>query len=437
MNTASLRIPGMVRWGIYLFLFSLCYENFDPLGISASFTMTKLAGSIFAVLCIWRMPGVLTHQHWTVRWLLALWLALAFVTLYAEFSHPVPRSAFKGTLLSLSQCFLLYWLCVNVLRDKRTASYGLLAFAVSAALMSVLMKLGVGRQAIREGAEFERITFLGANANMIAIWAATGIIIITGIVIGNILRWGVWRYVLLAFVLPMLTVMTESGSRGAAISLLLGMACFLFSGGNLEKRLYMVLAALSVGITLFCLSKNSVLADRMSQTVDSGTMAGREFIWPAALKMIEEKPIMGWGMWNPDDFVDTPAIHLGALEGSDPHNVFLAFFVFGGILVGLPFLYMSGWWLYRPFSFRRGPWGLLPLALAVFMLSTMFKAGGFYITKIPWFVLAFASAATMTTNRTHFGRQNQRPVSAKRIGAEDPTELLEPPLQHSPATHEG
>ena len=385
--------------------------------------MSKMVGILFAAVCIFKMPHIFTKQHWTVSALVLLWLVLATSTVIAEFSHPVLRTAFLGSLLSLTQCFLLYWLCSNVLRDRKTAACGLLAFAISAALMSVLMKLGIGRQALRESAEFERISFLGANSNMIAIWAATGIIIIASLVTGNILRWGRWRYGLLVFVAPMLTVITESGSRGAAISLVLAMACFLFAAGSLYKRIYLALAVLGICVGFYFASKNSVLADRLHRTAETGTMAGREEIWPAAVRMIGQKPILGWGMWNPEDYNENPSTHLGELEGGDPHNVFLGFFVFGGVLAGVPLLYMSGWWLYRTFLARRGPWGMLPCAMTIFMLSTMFKAGGFYVTKIPWITLAFATAAVLPQVKPKKRRLRQKSRKAADTQSQ-PSELL-------------
>jgi O-antigen ligase len=425
-DATATRMPALVRWTLYVFLFSLCFENFDPFDIFASFTITKMVGILFALACFWQVPSIFTNQHWTVRLLAWLWLVLAGATILAELAHPVVRSAFSGVLFSLAQCFLVYWLCTNVLRDWRTAAYGLLTFAASAALLSVLMKLGIGRVALRESAEFERVSFLGANSNIIAIWAATGIIIITELVTGNILRWGIWRYGLLVFVAPMLVVMMESGSRGAAISLFLGMACFLFASGSAYKRLYIGLAAIGVCLGMFYLSKGSVLADRMQRTVDTGTMAGREELWPAALKMIQQKPLLGWGMWNPEDYNESPCTFLGELQGADPHNVFLGFFVFGGILVGLPFLGMSGWWLYVTLLRRRGRWGMIPLALTVFMLSTMFKAGGFYVMKIPWIALAFANAAILPYGRKKTQRSHQTNRRTTRVRDQQPVLTPEP-----------
>ncbi len=285
-GTASPRMPGVVRWSMYILFFSLCFENFDLFGGSAFFTISKMAGILFAVACFWKAPRVFISQHWTIQALTWLWLVLAIATMIAELSHPIPRSAFVGVMLSLTQCFMLYWLCVNIFRDRQTTAYGLLAFAYSAALMSLLMKLGIGRQTIQESEFFQRVSFLGANSNMIAIWAATGIIIVTSLVTGNQLRWGSWRYGLLLFITPMLTVMTESGSRGAAISLVLAMVCFLFAGGSWYKRSLIGIAVLGVYLGLFYISKDSVLVDRLQRTANTGTMAGREEIWPSALKMI-------------------------------------------------------------------------------------------------------------------------------------------------------
>ncbi len=415
-SVAAPRISQVVRWTCYAFCFSLCYENFDPFGISASFTLTKMLGILFALACFWKMPDLFVRPHWTVRLLVGLWLWLAISTFIAELSYPVYRTAFRGALFAQAQCFVLYWLSLNVLRDRRTAANGLLAFVAGAALMGVLMKLGIGRAVMREGMFFERVSFLGANANLIAIWAGIATLVIVGLVTGNILRWGRWRYGLLIFVVLLLVVIIGSGSRGAAISLVLGMACFLLAAGSLDKRIFIGLAALGVCAGFFCLSKGSVLADRMMKTRETGSMAGREELWSAAIRMIEQKPLLGWGVWNSVNERGAGEIPRGDLQGMDPHNAFLAFFVFGGVFAGIPFVLLNLCWLYEAYLARRGPWGVLPLAVTVFIVSTMFKGGGIYVAKIPWIMLAFATAATLPnaqirTRRLH--PKNRRAASQR------------------------
>jgi len=414
------RMPAVVRWSLYVFFFSLCFENYDPFGISTAFTLSKMAGILFALACFWKVPGLFVRQHWTVRLLLWLWLWLAIVTFVAELEFPVPESAFRSVLIAQAQCFMLYWLSVNVMRDRRTAAYGLLTFIASAALMCVLMKLGIGRQVYREGMFHERISFLGANSNMIAVWSGIAILIIVGIVTGNVLRWDNRRYALLVFIVPLLTAMTESGSRGAAISLVLAMACFLLTAGSLDKRILIGLAAVGICLGFFYLSKGSVLADRLQKTAETGSMAGREALWPAAIRMIGKRPLFGWGMYNATTDELAPVISRGDLEGNDPHNAFLAFFVFGGAFAGGAFLTLNLYWLYQAFSSRHRHWGILPFAMTVFVVSTMFKGGGFYIAKIPWGVLAFATASS--TSRRQLGPIH-RPQAKKRATVTPADEL--------------
>lgn len=405
------RTPKVVRWTLYAFLFSLCFENFDPFGISASFTLAKMTGMLFAVACVWKIPGIFVNQHWTVRLLLWLWLWLAFVTFLGELEFPVDRTAFLGVLLAQAQCFLLYWLLINVLRDRRTAAFGLLAFTFSAAMMSILMKLGIGRQVYREGMSHERISFLGANANLIAIWSGIAILIIVGIVTLNIFRTDNRRYWLLLLILPMLVVMTESGSRGAAVSLILSVTCFLLTPGSINRRILIGLAGVGICLGFLFISRDSVLAERFRKTAETGSMAGREEFWPAAIRMIGERPLLGWGMYSALTGDETTSIPRGELAGNDPHNAFLAFFVFGGVFAGCTFLIIILYFLYWSFAARKRYWGILPLALSVFIISTLFKAGGFYIAKIPWCILAFVSVSCVPSRQQSSIRRHR----ARRI----------------------
>ncbi|MEI6178172.1 MAG: O-antigen ligase family protein [Verrucomicrobiota bacterium] len=415
------RMPSAVRWTLYIFLFSLCFENYDPFNMSGSVTLSKMAGILFALACFWKAPGIFVRQHWTVLLLLWVWLWLAIVTFVAELEFPVSETAFRNVLFAQAQCFLLYWLSVNVLRDRRTAAYGLLAFTASAALMCVLMKLGIGRQVYREGMFHERISFLGANSNIIAVWSGISLLVIVGIVVGNVMRWDYRRYGLLLLVAPMLVVMIESGSRGAAVSLVLAMACFLLTAGSLDKRILIGLASVCICLGFYYLSKGSVLADRFQKTAETGSMAGREELWPAAIRMIGKRPLFGWGMYSATSDELAPVIPRGDLEGNDPHNAFLAFFVFGGAFAGVAFVTLNLYWLYRTFTARNRRWGILPFAMTVFIVSTMFKGGGFYIAKIPWVILAFSTASCIPRRQQELIRL-RRP---KRRASASPTDAPE------------
>lgn len=374
-------LSKLVRYALCLFAFSICFEYYDPWGMSGWFTLSKMAGILLGVACVWDSRRVLLRVHWSVLALGWTWFVLAFSTLLvARFE--------LGPLVSLAQCFVLYWLCTSIFRDRNTAVNALLAFACGAFLVSILMILGIGIEAQSEGA-FERITFLGTNANMIGIWETVGIVIVIGVVVQNPLNWGRFRFALLLLLPLLLHTLVNTGSRGAAVSLGMGLLCFLLTKGNLWKRIAGVLLAFTLIAAAFWWAQDSILSARMTKTLDAGSLAGREELWPAAISMIQQKPILGWGMWGDG----TIAADLGELNGKDPHNVFLAFFVFGGVFAGVPLLLLALWWVQSSYRARKSPWGVLPLALGVVILSSMFKGGGFYLAKVAWFILALMTAS--------------------------------------------
>jgi O-antigen ligase len=325
---------------------------------------------------------------WVLLW---LWLVAAVSTLLAEFETTVLWNAFVGFFLTLAQCFCLYWLGSTVLCNRRTAAWGLLSFAAGAATMASLVALGIGRKAIQEG-DFQRVTFLTANANIIGVLAAVGILVVLGLISADVLGLKRLRFALLVLVPPMLGALIRSGSRGAVVSLGLGLFCFLLMVGSWLRRVLIGACVISLALAVFLLSQGGILGNRMQESISNLSMSGREELWPAAVALALQKPMLGWGVGFVSGVRARDSV-LGATGARDPHNAFLAWFVFGGLLAGVPFAILAGWWLYRAYWCRRGQWGMLPLALAVVIISTLAKGGGFYISKVAWVVLAFVTAA--------------------------------------------
>jgi O-antigen ligase len=382
------RMPRVVQFWLFALMFSLCFEGYAPWGDASSLTVSKAAGVMLSMVSFWRWQNVFVKTHSTVWSLFWLWVVLATSTLLGGHDN-VSMSATMEPLITLGQCFVLFWICTNIFRDRVTAAYGLVVFAAGAAIMGTLMVIGIGRSTLGEGS-YARMTFMGTNPNALAMYMTVAIIAILGVFLANVLPLGRWRYALLLLVVPVVVALPQMGSRGAIVSLSLGLACLLSAPlARARNGIAIWLVVLCTCVAFYHVSKNSILSQRIQLTVETGSMAGRQAIWQTVVGMIEEKPIRGWGMGGGRTFSVTYP-----LEGSDPHNAFLAFFLFGGLLSGIPFLCMSVWWLYATYCISRWcVWNTLPLALTVVILSTLSKGGGVYMYKIVWILLAFATAA--------------------------------------------
>jgi O-antigen ligase len=134
---------------------------------------------------------------------------------------------------------------------------------------------------------------------------------------------------------------------------------------------------------------------------EAGSLAGREHIYPAALDMISERPLLGWGPIE-NQFEIAARIGEEKKDRRDAHNIVLDLLSSTGILGTIPFLIGYALAVRGAWRARRGPYGILPLALmAVTFMGCM--SGTWIASKILWLTLAIAIATGATAPRRHIG----------------------------------
>ena len=95
----------------------------------------------------------------------------------------------------------------------------------------------------------------------------------------------------------------------------------------------------------------------------------------------------------------------------DTHNLFLWLFTEQGIVGAAPFCIGLALCSRAAWRARRGPRGLLPLALLVAIL-TVNMSGTYYVAKWFWFILAYCLASEPPLRRR---RPESRLLSANRL----------------------
>jgi O-antigen ligase len=298
---------------------------------------------------------------------------------------------------SLIQCVVFYYVVQAIFRDQRTAFNTLLVFSISSVVVSILMIRGIGAQESGTEKGLVRFTFFGMHPNSLALFLAIGIVIIAGIVIENPRSFGLWRYLLLLCVPILLKAAFMAGSRGALVSLVLGIIPFLFTRKSAWIRIlvWFQLVGFAVLIMIFALNSD-ILMLRMEKTISTGDSAGREDLWRFAVEKIAENPILGLGFTGMTRCINEVS------DVSDPHNGFLAIFMLTGFFGGTLFLSVTVWWLKIALRARKTVWGYLPLALFVVVVSAFVKSGGIYLFKIVWLMFAFIGSmrALTSTNKS-------------------------------------
>lgn len=134
----------------------------------------------------------------------------------------------------------------------------------------------------------------------------------------------------------------------------------------------------------FLASSGRVFSYISSGGIDISQTSGREFVYKDALKLITDKPILGYGLFKYSDFTIFP------------HNIFLEILLNGGI-VYLSFTIILGYLFFKKFKFiiQKEPENILALAIFIFPITELMFSGTYLETPLFWFVIAYVFSYTV------------------------------------------
>jgi O-antigen ligase len=369
--------PGpAVRIGFAIFVASIPFET--VLGLE-TLSLSRIIGSVFFLIAL-TQPEVCFRRPPAAFWWFEAYYAVFLVNAY-----------FRGSLvnvgaLTLGQLLILFWIASNLLRYPKVFLGTLHMFVASCFTLSVLQLAGKTTRV--EGVD--RISALGEDPNSLGAVLSLGLLTVLCIsygrretkgILARLAAWFCGGVIVLAVV--------RTGSRGAAVALACGVGVLMLTKGSAWMRLRNVVVAGIALISLVALvATNEVSRRRWEVSVERRSMAGREFIYPAAVRMFLQKPVLGWGAGN-------HIVELGARTGNptrDTHNLYLWVLTEDGVIGAIP--YFAGLWLCwrAAWRARRTSHGLVPLAL----LSTTLIMNmdlTWQCRKIQWMVLGLAMAS--------------------------------------------
>jgi len=382
----AVRANPVVRAALYLFVLSIPFElphSAIPLEIPTLTGFLFLGATLLnPSTCYQRLPGALL---WFVGYLWVFGVA-AYVNGVDD------ESGVLRLFIAMVQLVLLFWVIVNLLADRRVLGGVLLSLVAACTVRAGMQLLGVGATAREVWTGGARVTALGQNANLSAIILAAGLVAALGLR-GRSHR-GLPRIGLLAWPLAALfgAAIIQTGSRGGLLCAGAGVVVFLLRGRTLGQRLrHGVLAVLTLGALAWGAYKSELMRNRFESAAREGNLAGRERIYPAALAMVRERPLLGWG---PVDNQAEIAARVDRLQDGrrDAHNLVLEVLTTTGLMGTVPFLIALGLCLGNGWRSRASPAGVLPLALlATVLVGTVM--GTWIASKILWLALAVAAGA--------------------------------------------
>lgn len=372
----------LLRWALYGFIFSLPFDAPGRLPLE----LTTLTGAAFLAvtllqprLCYGRRP---TPLWWLLGYLYAYWLA--YVLGGARFTTDAVRSS-----LFYIQGLMIFCACFNLMRDERVARRVLITLALGAGILALMTVFGIGKIV---DSDTQRATVFGQNANRAARVLCAGLLAAIGLVFGRPRvafrpSWMVWPAAAL-----MGLAMIMGGSRGGLVALAAGLFMFAFTGKTFGIRLRNIIVALLTIALAAWGALQSPLMQRRIQLAAQGNLAGRQEIFPAALQLFKNRPLMGWGPSNQYMLAVRlglpPQLHLTR----DTHNLFLEVLTSTGLAGSIPFLTGLGLCCLAAWRARRGTEGILPTAQMMALLAGNLS-GNYIMLKLQWVLLAYVVAS--------------------------------------------
>ena len=380
------RVNRIVLAAFYLMVFSFNFEMPDRGGweIPAMTAALFLASTPLALrACYGRIPPALL---WFAGF---LWVFGASSLLHGWVNFGDVRHYF----IVLVEAILVGWASINLFSRVAVGVTALWCYVFSALARSVLPMIGVGRTSYTVWTGGERVTAFGQNANFSAILLAAGLVTLIGLTFGRRATSRVMRLAALPIGVLIGTATIETGSRGGLLALGGGLVALVFTaGGNLKVRLRNgLVTALALGVLAYSAFTATVMKNRLEATAETGTLAGREQLWPSLIDMALEKPLAGWGPINNQYEVANRTTDM-AREHRDAHNLLLELFTALGLAGAVPFLIGLGMAVVGAWRGRTSPYGIVPLALiAVFLVANI--STNLVAYKPFWWVLALALAS--------------------------------------------
>lgn len=393
-------------------MFTLPFDEVDLGFLSEDLSIARIAGfAFFGTYFLYRNP--VTGKTGLPPISPAVWAFVIYVVLFL-IRHYFDASRTESMLYGVSTLFQLlifFWVTTDLLKDEKLARRALFAYAVSSAILALgLLGLVPG---LSEESIGERIIAFETNPNTAAQHIALSLLSLMGLVLSKAFSGLKGKIIVAPIALALLGGLVTSGSRASLVGFLIGSAVYMLPHWRSRRVMQsFLIAAVGIGAVIVMVARDPEFVERLTEASE-GQGAGRENIYPVALEMILQDPILGWG---PESALYELGNRLGVPKGRDAHNLVLDVFLSVGLLGAIPFFVGVGFCVRSALKGRtKGGFWLIPLTLIVCNLVASLAHTN--ITWKPqWFVFAFAIAAGVGASSAR-----NKGASAKSIGGRRPS----------------
>lgn len=369
------RSSKVVHWLAGAILLATLLDTMPISNIPTLRTVSGAFGIPLAILWAYSRGRTLKLPRGAFAWLSALIVAIV----YMDVSRFIATGNLAiGNTMQWFQALIFGLILMDIARDYRAIPILMGSAFLAIFIVAVLGLFGTEVAQGRQGAEI-------FNLNNQAYYLG---LLVIGLLVYILARWprldrmGLSAWAVLSFVFMM---MVQTGSRGGLAATVAGVVVVLglmVRRRNLSAYLTLLPLAAASAIFLFASSEAALRWERTLEGEDYGT---RDVIWPAALAMFYDAPLLG----NGPGFI----LELGKMTRGIPtstHNQYLMLLVAYGIMGLILWLGIVITCLTRCWRYRRHPAAVALLGMLICSL-VFCLAGDLTFKRYFWVLIAIAA----------------------------------------------
>lgn len=370
---------------LYLLVFSVTFEKWDPFHLVGTVSVTFITTILYFGTWVPLIGSNFQFAPFKKFVIPLLFLILAGFICSAVNSEYITELKLAFNYRTLLLIVLMTFVAVHLYIKPKTLPMVLNSYIASMLLVFLLVSQGNGVTFVND-----RLLLFGENPNVMGVKAAIAFLISISRLINKFSIKGlvVNSTICFAFV----GLVATSGSRGAFVSMFLGLAVLLYfrKTGVLNKWALIIFAVFASGmLIIYLLETNPNLAARFLETVEKGD-TGRNGVWDTAFKVIKDNIVIGAGFEGV-----LPRMYAYSGIYLLPHNVFLFVYIAAGlpgIILFITFLVRLAKLLLLHFKEYGDSLNLVLFVIVVFNMS---KQGGSLGKILFWFFFAVLIGSTV------------------------------------------
>ncbi len=347
--------------------------NLFNLGID--FLATKISLSILLFASILNFKSLFTLKY-HARYILPILVYFILLTVRSYINSTPTSSEYFDVLFFINIVIFIILINSVGIRSENLLK-GSFVFAISNLVLTLFYFLNIS---VSDNDVDGRDTIFGMNQNFLGVSLCIAFFVILSNIFENKLNFSKKRNLLL-FALPFLFFfIIKTGSRVSLISLILGITAFVFFNKKFTVKqktisffVFIVLALLS----WFFFLKNSLVVERLMDTINDGDLANRDMIWDILIANFSDTFLWGVGKTG----------FVSIVGDASPHNVLLEVFLYTGLVGVFVFLIFYVIVFNRAFRRRKLENSLLPLT-CMLPITGIILSGQIFDQKLIWVILA-------------------------------------------------